>query len=243
MSGSGTNIQKLLDLETTLRKDNEATPFEVVFIFSDRSDGKCRGEFLAREAGIPYFSYDIRRFHEIRNAKRTVRTAEGLRLRREYDSVARNLIQAFDVDLSALGGYMSYITLDRCVNVHPADLSIQNKDGSRMFVGDEAVLDAIKAGQAELRASTLWTDAGVDTGPVLMVSDPLPVQLSDRLEVLAKDPERLRRIADEHQEQLKRVGDWRIFPQTILMIAQGRFAIDENRMIYVDGKPTPGGHR
>ena len=243
MSGSGTNIQKLLDLEKSLRKENKAIPFEVVFIFSDRSDGKCRGEFLAREAGIPYFSYDIRRFHEIRNVKRTVRTADGLRLRREYDSVARKLIQAFDVDISALGGYMSYITLDRCVNVHPADLSIQNEDGSRMFVGDDAVLDAIKAGQAELRASTLWADAGVDTGPLLMVSDPLPVQLPDRIELLAKDPERLRRIADEHQEQLKQVGDWRIFPQTILMIAQGRFAIDENSMIYLDGKTTPRGYR
>jgi folate-dependent phosphoribosylglycinamide formyltransferase PurN len=243
MSGSGTNIQKLLELERTLRRETGSSPFEVVFIFSDRSDGKSRGEALALEAGIPYFSYDIRRFHELRNARRTVRSEEGLQLRREYDTVARTLIQAFEVDVSALGGYMSYITLDRCINVHPADLSIHDKNGRRMFVGDDAVLDAIKAGQIELRASTLWADAGVDTGPLLMVSEPLPVKLPGPVQVLAQDPERLRRIADEHQEQLKRVGDWRIFPQTILMIAQGRFAIDEHGAVYVGGKPVPHGYR
>ena len=138
---------------------------------------------------------------------------------------------------------MSYTTLDRCINVHPADLSILDETGRRMFVGDKAVLDAIKAGQTELRASTLWADAGVDSGPLLMVSDPLQVRLPKPIQDLAQDSELLRRVADEHQEQLKQVGDWRIFPQTILMIAEGRFAIDKHGAVYVDGKPVPGGYR
>ena len=160
MSGSGTNIVKLLELERSRKAQHGASPYEVAFIYSDRSDGKCRGEAIACEAGIPYFSYDIRRFHELRDARRTMRTEEGRKLREEYDSVARVLVKTFGIDVIALGGYMSVTTLGRCVNVHPADLSITSEDGSRRFVGDDAVIDAIAAGQTELRASTLWTSAG-----------------------------------------------------------------------------------
>jgi folate-dependent phosphoribosylglycinamide formyltransferase PurN len=243
MSGSGTNIVKLLELERKQKSEHGASPYEVVFIYSDRSDGKCRGESIAREAGIPYFSYDVRRFHELRGAKRTMRTEEGRKLRREYDNVARTLVKTFEIDVIALGGYMSVTTLGRCVNVHPADLSITNEDGTRRFVGDDAVIDAIAAGRTELRASTLWTDQGVDSGPLLMISRPLPVELPLPIEDLQKDPDALRRVAGEHQERLKEAGDWEIFPRTILMIARGRFAMDKSGRVYVDNRKTEHGFR
>jgi folate-dependent phosphoribosylglycinamide formyltransferase PurN len=243
MSGSGTNIRKLLALEKTLRAEEGTSPFEVVFIFSDRSDGACAGEAIGLENGLPYVSYDTRRFHALRGVKRSVKTPEGLAARREYDAVGKTLAKAFDVDVIALGGYMSYITLNRCVNVHPADLSICTPEGKRTFVGDNAVYDAIAAGQTELRSSTLWTDEGVDTGPLLMVSAALPVELPAPLDELLKEPERLAAIADEHQERLKEVGDWTIFPKTIEMIARGRFALDEENRVYVNGNPVPEGFR
>lgn len=243
MSGSGTNIMKLVALEKRLKAEESASPFEVTFIFSDRSDGACAGEKIACENGIPYFSYDIRSFHRLRSVKRSVETVEGLAIRKDYDHVARRLVNSFEIDVIALGGYMSYITLNRCVNVHPADLSICLADGRRRYVGDNAVYDAIAAGEATLRASTLWTDEGVDTGPLLMVSEPLHVELPVPLEILAKDKKHLRAVADEHQERLKEVGDWRIFPRTIEMIARGRFALDKDNSVYVDGQPVPEGHR
>jgi folate-dependent phosphoribosylglycinamide formyltransferase PurN len=175
--------------------------------------------------------------------KRTALTPEGLAARREFDSVPANLINAFDIDIIALGGYMSYTTLDRCVNVHPADLSILNNNGKRKYVGDHAVRDAILAGEKSLRASTLWTDKGVDTGPLLMVSESLDVKLPESLDQLKEDEKRLMELADQHQEQLKEIGDWKIFPKTIEMIAEGRFAFDEELNIYVDGKPVHGGYR
>ena len=64
-------------------------------------------------------------------------------------------MEAFEVDVIALGGYMSYITLNRCVNVHPADLSICLPDGRRKFVGDDAVKDAISAGETESKSNRL----------------------------------------------------------------------------------------
>jgi phosphoribosylglycinamide formyltransferase 1 len=243
VSGSGTNIIKLIELEDKLKRKEGVSPFEVVFIFSDRSDGSCRGEQIAYENAIPYFSYDMRVFHRSRRAKRTVTSPEGLSLRKEFDSVAARLVKAFEIDLNALGGYMSYITLDRCINVHPADLSILTPEGKRRFVGDHAVLDALLAGEKALRSSTIWTDRGVDTGPLLMVSSPLKVQISESLESLARDRGRLIKIVEEYQERLKKEGDWQIFPQTIEMIARGRFALDEDNHVYVDGIPVPDGYR
>ncbi len=243
MSGSGTNIVKLIELEKRLQADEGISPFKVTFIFSDRSDGVCAGEKIALDNSLPYFSYDIRAFHRLRSIKRTVRAVDGLAARKEYDSIAKKLVDAFEIDVIALGGYMSYITLNRCLNVHPADLSICLPDGRRKFVGDYAVRDAISAGETTLSACTLWTDEGVDTGPILMVSNPLPVELPEPLEVLAGDNRRFLKVVDEHQARLKEVGDWKIFPRSIEMIARGRFSLDEKKCVYVDGQPVPDGYR
>lgn len=243
MSGSGTNIMKLLEHEKTLKSKEGSSPFEVIFIFSDRSDGKCAGEKIALDNGLPYFSYDIRAFHRLRSLKRTALTPEGIAARKEYDHIAGTLVSAFEADVIALGGYMSYISLNRCVNVHPADLSICSSDGRRKYVGDNAVYDAILAGEKSIRASTLWTDEGVDSGPLLMVSDSLSVELPEAIEVLIKDNQRFLNIVDKHQDRLKEAGDWKIFPRTIEMIAKGRFALDVDNRVYVDGRPVPGGYR
>ena len=243
MSGSGTNIIKLLERQNKLKEQNGCSPFEVIFIFSDRSDGKCQGESIANKNGIPYFSYDIRAFHSARGLKRSVGTDEGMQARRDFDAVAARLVKTFEIDIIALGGYMSFTTLERCINVHPADLSIMTNDGNRRYVGDDAVYDAIKAGETELRSSTLWTDLGVDSGPLLMVSDPIQVELPCPLAELIKDRDRYRQVVDEHQERLKEQGDWQVFPDTIEMIAKGRMGFDRDYNVYVDGKAIKGGFR
>jgi len=243
MSGSGTNIMRLIEHEKKLRESEGVCPFEVVFIFSDRSDGTSLGERIALENGLPYFSYDIRKFHLLRSFKRTIGTPEGLEIRRAYDRLALKLIKAFDIDVNALGGYMSYTTLNRCVNVHPADLSIRLPDGRRKYVGDNAVRDAIAAGEGILRSSTLWTDKGVDTGPLLMVSRALKVELPKPVDILTKDTDRFLHVVEKYQQDLKRIGDWEIFPRTIELIARGRFALDEHDRVYMDGQPVPESYR
>jgi folate-dependent phosphoribosylglycinamide formyltransferase PurN len=243
MSGSGTNIIRLIEKEQALKQRSGAAPFHVAFIFSDRSDGNCRGEKIAYENGIPYFSWDIRGFHRIKGIRRTVNTPDGMAARREFDSVAGRLVKAFDIDVIALGGYMSFTTLGRCVNVHPADLSILTSEGKRKYTGDNAVYDAIIGGEKILRSSTLWTDQGVDTGPLLMVSAPVKVELPAPLDELKMDKNRFSEIVDIHQQRLKQYGDWVIFPLTIEMIAYGRFALDEFNNVYVDEIPVPGGYR
>jgi hypothetical protein len=76
-----------------------------------------------------------------------------------------------------------------------------------------------------------------------MVSDALRVELPEPLETLLRDRKRLIQVAEEHQQRLKEVGDWRIFPRTVEMIARGRFALDEFNRVYVDGLPVPEGFR
>jgi folate-dependent phosphoribosylglycinamide formyltransferase PurN len=243
MSGSGTNIRKLLEHQAMLDRDRSGAPYRVTFIFSDRSDGACAGESIALEYGLPYFSYDIRAFHRLRGINRTVRTPQGMAARKAYDQLADTLVRAFDIDVIALGGYMSYTTMPRCVNVHPADLSLLTPAGDRKFVGDDAIREALLAGEKSLRASTLWTDEGVDTGPLLMVSDPVHVVLPEPLESLARDDARLAELVEVHQNRLKERGDWKIFPRTVQLIAQGRFALDEGGRVYLDGAPVPEGYR
>ena len=235
MSGSGTNVIKLLEAPNA--------SYEVAFIFSDTATDKCRGQEIARRFGLPYFAYDVRRFHEQRGLKRSVRSALGLAARREYDQVAARLVGAFEIDVIALGGYMSFLTLTGAINVHPADLSLVDADGKRRFVGDDAVMDAILAGQTELRSSTLFTDLGVDSGPLLMVSDPIAVELPAPLEELKADPTRLRQVADANQERLKQGGDWVVFPTTLELIAQGRLGLTDGGVATLDGELKPGGVR
>jgi len=235
MSGSGSNVRALLE--------RNSHHYEIAFIFSDVASDRCKGQNIAREYGLPYFAYDVRRFHDMRGIKRTVLSPEGLAARREYDRVAARLIQAFAVDMIALGGYMSFLTLAGGVNVHPADLSLSDEQGRRLYTGDDAVLDAIRAGENQLRSSTLWIDQGVDTGPLLMVSDPLPVELPAPLEELKAEPARLRQVVDEHQELLKERGDWVVLPMTLELIGRGRLGLDEDGTAHLDGKPYPAGIR
>ncbi|MGD9123714.1 MAG: formyltransferase family protein [Desulfarculaceae bacterium] len=233
MSGSGTNIRRLLE--------HTQDAYEIVFIFSDSQDESCQGQKIAREYGLPYFSHDIRRFHESKGIKLSVKTKEGMAARRAFDVLAKRLCEDFEVDIIALGGYMSFLTLNRGVNVHPADLSLTDPQGRRLFVGDNAVFDAIAAGRQELRSSTLWIDQGVDSGPLLMLSDPLPVELPAPLEELKQKPARLQEIADEHQERLKQRGDWVVFPLTLEMMGQGRLGLTPEGMVTLDGEAKPGG--
>jgi len=227
-----------------IKKNDESIGAFLTLNEKEGSKEKNIGQFsLLHEYGLPYVSYDIRQFHHIRGIKRDVSSPEGMNARRAFDLLAEALTACLEIDLIALGGYMSYTTIKRCVNVHPADLSIKDASGSRRFTGANAVFDAICAGEKELRASTLYTDEGVDSGPLLMVSEPLAVELPLPLESLLKDKEMLAGVAEEHQERLKEIGDWKIFPRTVELIARGRFSLDENNVAYLEETPLDAGYR
>ncbi|MCK4703017.1 formyl transferase, partial [Candidatus Bathyarchaeota archaeon] len=129
----------------------------------------------------------------------------------------------------------------RIINVHPADLTIM-EGSERKYVGIHVVEDAMMAGEKELRATTHIVREKVDHGEILVLSEPLPVELppSVTLKQLANDKAFRKRVVGEHQELLKERGDWVIYPLTVQLIAEGRFSLGSDG-VYFDGEKVPHG--
>ncbi|MHA1360377.1 MAG: formyltransferase family protein [Candidatus Helarchaeota archaeon] len=178
-------------------------------------------------------------------------TKRDMKLREEYDKITLSYLRRQHIHCVALGGYMSIVThiifrAHPTINVHPADLSIIDpKTGRRKFIGEHAVRDAILAGENCIRSSTHLATEEVDGGPLLLISRPVQLKIpsSITLEML-QSPENkdlLETLTDQHQDELKKVGDWIIFPLTLLYIAKGLVAQDEHGIIYIEGQPRPHG--
>jgi len=249
VSGSGTNARKIIE-----RSKEPDSGYEVSLIFTDvrddrvKRDGskRCRAKDIADEHGIAYECVDIRDFYRERGVKR----AGDLTLRPEFDRLVLEAVEPHGIDVIALAGYMSVTSRPilerydgRILNVHPADLSIM--DGpDRKYVGIHVVRDAILAGETELRATTHVVREKVDHGEVLVLSEPLPVVFPEGVSLADLEDRKLRnRIVDEHQDLLKEGGDWVIYPLTLQMISEGRFALDGTRGVYLDGRLIPKGFR
>lgn len=249
VSGSGTNARKIIS-----RSKEPDSGYEVSLIFTDvrddrvKRDGskRCRAKDIADEQGIAYECVDIRDFYRERGVKR----AGDLTLRPEFDGLVIEAIAPHEIDIIALAGYMSVTTRPilegydgRILNVHPADLSIM--DGpDRKYVGIHVVRDAILAGETELRATTHVVREKVDHGEVLVLSEPLPVVFPEGVSQADLEDRKLRnRIVDQHQDRLKERGDWVIYPLTLQMISEGRFALDGTGDAYLDGELIPKGFR
>jgi folate-dependent phosphoribosylglycinamide formyltransferase PurN len=241
MSGSGTNLVKILERQADRERSGEGSPYEVVVVFTDNASGNAAR--IADSFGLPLVVEDILVFYRARGRQ----TKRDLSLRPEFDRRVLDALRPHAVDAIALAGYMSVVTeplleayAGRIVNVHPADLRIL-EGGKRKYTGDFAVRDAILAGEPVLRATTHIVRKDVDGGEILMVSEPVRVELPPG--VMPGRPawplERAlwNRIAAEHQERLKRAGDWEILPKTVERLARGRYSLDEKGRVYLDEEP------
>jgi folate-dependent phosphoribosylglycinamide formyltransferase PurN len=238
MSGSGSNLRRILERERALAAERGASPFRVAAIFSDTWNSKAPE--IGRDFDLPVVVRDIAAFYAARGKPR-----RDMVLRAEFDATTVETLRPFQARAAAYAGYMSVATAPLIeaflgINVHPADLSVE-ENGRRKLVGDHAVRDAILAGQKEIRSTTHIIEPLVDGGRLLVVSPPIPVvvppgtDLSDK--IVAK------RVAQEHQERLKEAGDWIVFPKTLEWIADGRIAQDERGVLHFDGRPIPHGVR
>lgn len=248
MSGSGTNVTKIVEYQRRLEEELGQSPFEVVAIFTDNKQSNAKA--LAERFSLPYVCSDIMEFYRERGHD----NKKDLSLRPEYDRATVDYLEKYDLHAAALCGYMSIVTHpildrfgDRIFNVHPADLSVRDESGKRKFVGTHAVRDAILAGSKWLYSSTHIVREEVDHGEILMRSKPVEVvlPLGISLQALASQENKsvLEEIVRAHQERLKEKGDWIIYPLTLRMVSEGRYAIDQKGNIYVDGQLMPFGYR
>jgi folate-dependent phosphoribosylglycinamide formyltransferase PurN len=240
MSGSGTNLVKILERQESLVGSPEGCPYQVAVVFTDNPSSNAAR--IAESRGIPMAAEDILAFYRSRGHS----TKKDLSLRPEFDRRVLDSLGPYSADAIVLAGYMSVVTVPlleafpgRIVNVHPADLRIL-EGGRRKYAGDYAVRDAILAGESVLRATTHIVREEVDGGEILMVSAPVAVELPEGVEAgkpaWPEHRDLWNRIASEHQERLKRVGDWEILPTTLERLARGRYSIDEQGHTYLDGE-------
>lgn len=238
LSGSGSNIRKIIEFEKQLKIERGASPFSMVVLFSDNSESNAVK--IGKDFDIPVVVRDIIGFYAARGKPR-----RDMQVRAEFDRETVNALAPYKVSVAAYGGYMSIATqplIDAFlgVNVHPADLSIR-ENGKRKYTGDFAVRNAILNGEKFLRSSTHIIEPEVDGGRILMISPKLEVSLRENFD--KNYVSLVKEVANEHQSKLKEYGDWVIFPKTLLYIAEGRFAQDENGSLYFDGKQIPQGLR
>ncbi len=238
MSGSGTNLRKIIEHEKDLEKILGSSSYHVAVIFSDNFESNAVK--IGRDYDLPVITRDINSFYASRGKSRN-----DLGVRPEFDAEIVKVLAPYNATVAAYAGYMSIATEILIeaflgVNVHPADLSIM-QGKKRKYTGGHAVRDAILAGEKQIYSTTHLIEPEVDYGRILMISAPLPVKLPDDFDTT--DSGLVKTIADAYQSALKEVGDWKIFPRTLQDLAEGKYAADETGLLYFEGNPIPFGIR
>lgn len=154
VSGSGTNLQALLDACA-----DPAYGAEVVAVGADR-DG-IEGLARARRAGVPTFVHGVGEHAS----------------REDWDAALTDAVAAHEPDLVVLAGFMKLVGASflgrfggRVVNTHPAL--------SPSFPGMHGPRDALEYGVKVTGATLFVVDAGVDTGQIVAQSV-VPVEDDD----------------------------------------------------------------
>lgn len=146
VSGSGTNLQALLDAIAAVGP--EAYGAEIVAVGADREG--IEGLARAVRAGIPTF----------------VRKVKDYGSRDEWDAALAEAVAAHRPDLVVSAGFMKIVGKEflarfggRFVNTHPALLP--------SFPGAHGVRDALAYGAKVTGCTVHFVDDGVDTGPII----------------------------------------------------------------------------
>jgi len=143
VSGSGTNLQALLDACA-----DPAYGATVVAVGADRPD--IEGLRRAEKLGVPTFVFRV----------------SDYALRSDWDAALTAAVAAYEPDLVISAGFMKILGAaflarfgDRCLNTHPALLPA--------FPGAHGVRDALAYGVRVTGCTVHLVDAGVDTGPIV----------------------------------------------------------------------------
>jgi len=237
MSGSGTNVRRVLERGEAIRLAEGRPLFTVAVIFSDRHDSQAPA--IGRDFDVPVLIHDLGGWLARHKVSR-----QDLARREDFDRENVALLRPFGATVVVYGGYMSIASptlIDTFlgVNVHPADLRVEKSDGRRRWTGAHAVRDAIAANETYIYSSTHLVIREVDMGPLLMVSPPVAVEVPPGADLT--DPATLAGVADQNQDRLKQAGDWVIFPATVEALARGEFARDDSGRLHYQGRPVPQG--
>ncbi|MFO0609394.1 MAG: phosphoribosylglycinamide formyltransferase [Polyangiales bacterium] len=169
VSGSGTNLQALLDARAA-----GSLAADIVLVVSNKPGVGALDRAAARGVATEVIPH------------------KGFASREAFDGALVAALRARDVELVVLAGFMRVLTpvfLDafpgRVLNVHPALLP--------SFPGVDAQAQALAYGVRVTGATVHFVDAGVDTGPIVAQA-PVPVLDDDTVDTL-----RARILREEHR--------------------------------------------
>lgn len=228
-SGGASGLRYLADDDP-----NYGEKYEFVGAFTDVPDAP--GVEFVRESGVPLETNDLEEFYAERDAPTT-----DLDVREEFDAETREMISSYEPDVILLSGYMRILTSPvvseyPIVNVHPADLRIEDDEGERVYTGFDPVRDAVLAGEDETRSSVHLVTEDVDDGPLLVVSPPFRVEREMVETLRARNEDALEDYLDAHQEWMKWRGDGPALAKTFELVADGRIGLETGE---VDGERGP----
>lgn len=234
MSGSGTNVERILQMEQSLNYSGMGSPFHVVAIVADR---ECRAEQIGEEYGVHVEVKDVNQFYRedpySSLEKSTLRTPEGRRIREEFTDELRELLNDFDLDIGVMGGFQTLVNIVEetdnyspppFINIHPGDLTYL-ENGKRILTGlhTEPIEKAIARGFDTVRSSVIepqpYTEDGsdMDNGTILGLGPQL--YIGDQSN---PDPK-------EILGQLKEVSDLAITPTVLLSMASGNLGMKDDQ--------------
>lgn len=144
ISGSGTNLQALIDWE----KQGKLLA-SIKLVVSNKTD--AYGLIRAQEAGI----------------KTAVVNNKDFKTREEHEEVIQSFLKENNIELIVLAGYMRLLTptfvkswSHKIINLHPSLLP--------SFTGINAIEQAFTYGVKVTGVSTIFVDDGVDTGLIIL---------------------------------------------------------------------------
>lgn len=227
MSGSGTNLLKILEHEKKLINERGKSPYRVTAIFSNNS--KSNAKKIGIENCITTIINDYTKWCQDNKV-----AEKDLEARKEYDKITVEVLNYTNIDLIVYAGYMLIATPILVngiigINVHPSGI----ENGTIKYKGANAVRDAILAKEKYLYSTTHIVREKVDAGEILMVSEGLKMEIPKDFNY--KNKSLVHKIVTEHQEKLKIIGDHNILPKTIEYIANGLYKIKEGK-IYFNNK-------
>ena len=207
-SGRASALQYLSECDP-----NYGVAYEIVCGISNKKQTK--GELLCNSLNIPFIEHNAKRFCDDNGFDGLVRDMPDM-IRDEYFEGLLNLLVVNQPDIIMLAGFMLKITLPLLgtipiINVHPADLRITGADGKPKYRGDNAVSDAIDAGEKQLSSTIHVVEKEVDCGAIICVSDPIDVFLQMN--------------ATETQDYMKLMCDGPAYVKALEMIVTGEFVL------------------
>ena len=258
MSGTGTNAAAVLRYTAESRR-----AFTVAALATDAPEAGNAYE-LGREFGIPVVALDLKKFY-LEHGESSIRLDSPHRreLRQLWSDRMYGMLAPYSVELGILAGFVPLTNLTGkfpCLNVHPGDLTLKDGSGRKLLAGLHIlpVERAILAGFPALRSSVILAQvytgdgsAEMDSGPVLGVSAPVPVDLMGATLAELRSlnaarvrgvpvADKLREAAKYNVERLKTAGDHVVLPRAVDDFAAGKFHAEGERVGWLDddGKLT-----